>query len=400
MALQALFVLAAWMGASPLLGEETARAAGQEAGQVADWQSALDTIQRTCLRAYPPELLRTMTAEGEADAATGGTDEIPQSIDASPSDQQDFLTSTAELEKGLFYPIRLEDMLEAFEEYVKPGVRFLDLGSGDGRAVFLANVMGADATGIEYDPGMVAVSRKAMEALGETVDTERIHFIEGDFFKQPWSGYDVIFYFDLSSFEHHELRQKIARELDPGARLLVGHQQATFPGLALENRFKSVHVYRQPQSSMRDTSLAKRCTLEVEELHRFLENWRNGAVADNDDNFKRLSDVVSRSFHYIGPDGKVMRHRALLNQLRRDWGRWRPGNHAPGHGRIRIENLRVRLIEGPLVLVSYDEWQDVGGASQGKSSSALFRLEHGLPNRVAWMHLHQSALLPAKSAEN
>jgi hypothetical protein len=363
------------------------------AGETGAWQDTIDNIQRTCLRTYPPEMLRAMTTKGEGEEQVPGTDEIPESVDASPEEQQQFLTSTIELDKGLFYPILLEDLFEAFKEYVKPGVRFLDLGSGDGRVVFLANAMGAEATGIEYDHGMVDVSKKAMKALGDTVDPGRVRFIEGDFFEQPWSGYDVIFYFDLTSFEHHALRQKIAEELDPGARLLVGHQQGAFPGLALETLFPSVHVYRQPQSSMRDGSLPGRCKKEVKEIHRFLEHWYNGAIERSEESFARLSDAVARGFNYVGTNGRVMRRDVLLDQVRRAWGSWRqPGSTDPGSGRFRIENLRIRLIEGPLTLVSYEEWHEVDGRSQGKMTSALFRLEHGRPNRVAWSHLHQSEI--------
>ena len=357
------------------------------------WQETLDHIQRTCLRTYPPEMLRAMTTQGEGDEQVAGTDEIPETVDASPEEQQAFLTSTIELDKGLFYPILLEDLSAAFEEYVKPGVRFLDLGSGDGRVVFLANAMGAEATGIEYDEGMVDISLKAMDALGETVDPERIRFITGDFFEQSWSGYDVIFYFDLTSFEHHALRQKIARELDPGARLLVGHQQGAFPGLALETRFPSVHVYRQPQSSMRDATFTGRCTEEIVEMHRHLEAWFSGSAPRGEDGLAHLEAALSRSFVYVGADGKSVRRAELLRQLRRDRALWRrPGHAKPAEGRIRIENIQVRLVEGPLALVSYEEWQDVQGESRGRASTALFRLEHERPNRVAWVYLHQSAL--------
>lgn len=384
--LSCLFVLMASLWTAPLYADD-------HGDGDAAWQETIDHIQRTCLRAYPPEMLRAMTTVAEGENPTPGTDQIPESVDASPEEQENFLTSTIELDKGLFYPILLEDLIEALEQYVEPGVRFLDLGSGDGRVVFLASAMGAEATGIEYDPGMIEVSGKAMKALGDTVDPERIRFIEGDFFEHSWSGYDVIYYFDLTSFEHHALRQKIARELDPGARLLVGHQRAAFPGLALETLFPSVHVYRQPQSSMHDRSLSERCAAEVEEIHRFLEAWRNGAVARNDESFSRLSDAVARAFTYVGADGKALRRDAVLDRVRRGWGGWRePGGTAPGSGRIRIENLRTRFIEGPLAVVSYEEWHHVGGASQGRTTTALFRLEHGRPNDVAWVHLHQSEL--------
>lgn len=220
----------------PLAGEPTPR-------EPALRQDVLDRIQRECLRAYPPELLAEMAS---------GAQEIPTAVETDPKAQMKFLSKEVPLDKGLFYPILLEDLLPAFERYVTPGVRFLDLGSGDGRVLFMANALGARATGIEYDQAMVRVSRKAKKALRDLIDPGRVKIRRGDFFESSWSGYGVIYYFDLSSFEQERVRQKLAREMDPGAVLLVGHEQAPFPGLeletaypSLESRHPEVKVYRQ-----------------------------------------------------------------------------------------------------------------------------------------------------------
>jgi hypothetical protein len=204
-------------------------------------QETLDRIQRDCLRQYPPELLARMAS---------GVREIPEEVDADPEAQMQFLDKEIPLDKGLFYPILLEDMLPALERYVSPGVRFLDLGSGDGRVVFLANVLGADAVGIEFDKQLVRISRRAGKSLKGLVDPKRLKIVKGDFFASPWSGYDVIFFFDSSSFEPERVRRKLEREMDPGAVLVVGFEQAPFPGLELVERNRPHHpkitVYRQP----------------------------------------------------------------------------------------------------------------------------------------------------------
>ncbi len=212
-------------------------------------QAALDRIQRECLRLYPPELL--------AEMASGAT-EIPAEVEAAPEEQMQFLDKEVPRDKGLFYPILLEDMLPAFERYVTPSppggghtknVRFLDLGSGDGRVVFMAGLLGADAAGIEYDKQLVKISRQAGKALRDLIEPKRWKIKKGDFFKSPWSGYDVIFFFDLSSFEPERVRQKLRREMDPGAILIVGFEQSPFPGLELVERDRpnhpSITVYRQ-----------------------------------------------------------------------------------------------------------------------------------------------------------
>ncbi len=217
----------------------------QPAGNTEALETSLDRIQRECLRAYPPDLLAEMTS---------GKDEIPIDVESEPAGQMQFLSKEIKLEKGLFYPSLLEELLPAFRRYLQPGKKFLDLGSGDGRVLFLANVLGSDATGVEYDGRLVKVTRTAQESLGRLVDARRLHVVQGDFFELPWSGYDVVFYFDQSSFEQDRLREKIRTELDSDSRLIVAHEQAPFPGLEVEARFTDIKVYRRPVRNLKDNN--------------------------------------------------------------------------------------------------------------------------------------------------
>lgn len=363
-----------------LLGAEPTRAAADDISP-----EVLDRIQRECLRAYPTDMLRTMTG--------GAHDTIPTEVEEDPESQEEFLEAVLELDKGRFYPFLLEDLLEAFALYVKPGTRFLDLGSGDGRVVFLANALGADATGIEYNPQIFEISQRAAGSLEDLLDRQRLHLVQGDFFESSWSGYDVIFYFDLSSFEHHRLRKKIAQELDPGARLLVGHQRAVFPGLALETTVDDLHVYRQPGAVMHDPTFRARCEKEIHDLHQFFEDWFNGVLAPSEENLARVADVLAPGFVLIGPDGRATYREPLIRRLRRAHGSWRePGSDSPGTRRIRIEGFQTRLIEGPTAIAVYEEWHENGDEHKGRISTAFFRLEHGLPNEVRWYHLQETWL--------
>jgi SAM-dependent methyltransferase len=153
LAAMALFVLAL---AAPATG---CSAPGAPAVPAEELPDAVARIERECLRAYPPELLARMTREKQ--------ESIPPEVDADPSAQPEFLDRDLAVAKGIFYPSYLEELLPAFQHYIKPGSRFLDLGSGDGRVVFLAGLLGADAVGIEWEPELVAVSQGAMEALGD-----------------------------------------------------------------------------------------------------------------------------------------------------------------------------------------------------------------------------------------
>ncbi len=91
----------------------------------------------------------------------------------------------------------------------------IDLGSGDGRTVITAAKRGARALGIEYNPNLVALSKRnaAKENVGE-----RAQFVEGDLFESDFSQATVITLF-LSETLNLRLRQKFLN-LKPGTRIL------------------------------------------------------------------------------------------------------------------------------------------------------------------------------------
>ena len=91
----------------------------------------------------------------------------------------------------------------------------IDLGSGDGRTVITAAKQGARALGIEYNPNLVALSKRnaAKENVGE-----RAQFVEGDLFESDFSQATVITMF-LSETLNLRLRQRILN-LKPGTRVL------------------------------------------------------------------------------------------------------------------------------------------------------------------------------------
>src|ERR1051326_3942450 len=61
-----------------------------------------------------------------------------------------------------------------------PGDVHFDLGSGDGRTVITAAKRGANATGVEYNPNMVALSRRNAQKEGVA---DKAKFINGDIFE-------------------------------------------------------------------------------------------------------------------------------------------------------------------------------------------------------------------------
>jgi SAM-dependent methyltransferase len=96
-----------------------------------------------------------------------------------------------------------------------PSDYVIDLGSGDGRTVITAAKRGAHAVGIEYNPDMVALSKRNAEKEGVT---ERATFMKADLFESDFSKASVITMFLLPDI-NLKLRPKILG-LKPGTRIV------------------------------------------------------------------------------------------------------------------------------------------------------------------------------------
>ena len=104
-------------------------------------------------------------------------------------------------------------MLEIAE--VSPKDFVIDLGSGDGRTVIAAAKLGAKALGIEYNPDMVALSKKNAEEAGVTGKT---NFMNADLFECDLSEATVITMFLLPEI-NLKLRPRLL-DLKPGTRIV------------------------------------------------------------------------------------------------------------------------------------------------------------------------------------
>lgn len=98
---------------------------------------------------------------------------------------------------------------------VTPADVVLDLGSGDGITVITAARRGAIARGVEYDPDMVALSKKNAEAAGVA---DRATFVKEDLFETDLSKATVITLFLLQRI-NLQLRPKLL-DLKPGTRIV------------------------------------------------------------------------------------------------------------------------------------------------------------------------------------
>jgi SAM-dependent methyltransferase len=98
---------------------------------------------------------------------------------------------------------------------VTPKDYLIDLGSGDGRTVITAAKRGARALGVEYNPDMVALSRKNAQQAGVA---ERAEFVQADLFETDLSKATVITMFLLPDI-NLKLRPKLLG-LKPGTRVV------------------------------------------------------------------------------------------------------------------------------------------------------------------------------------
>jgi len=98
---------------------------------------------------------------------------------------------------------------------VTPQDYVIDLGSGDGRTVITAAKRGAKAMGIEFNPEMVALSRRNAAASG---GGEKATFVQGDIFKSDFSQATVITMFLLPDLN---LRLRpLLLDMKPGTRVV------------------------------------------------------------------------------------------------------------------------------------------------------------------------------------
>jgi hypothetical protein len=96
-----------------------------------------------------------------------------------------------------------------------PGDYVIDLGSGDGRTVITAAKRGIKAHGIEYNPDMVALSKRNAEKAGVA---DKATFAHADIFESDFSQATVLTLFLLTDL-NIKLRPTILK-MKPGTRVV------------------------------------------------------------------------------------------------------------------------------------------------------------------------------------
>ncbi len=101
---------------------------------------------------------------------------------------------------------------------LKPGEKMFDLGSGDGRIVFMAaGKFKADATGVEFDDSLYKQSMERIKTLGLTATARIIH---GDLMKQDYSSADLLTVY-LLPMSNDKVAPMLEKQLKKGARVVA-----------------------------------------------------------------------------------------------------------------------------------------------------------------------------------
>jgi SAM-dependent methyltransferase len=135
-----------------------------------------------------------------------------------PAGQKPFEPVSGQAGKDVVWVPSPPDMVNKMMELAKvtPADFVMDLGSGDGRNVIAAAKLGARALGVEYNPDMVALSRRLAQEAGVG---DKAQFVEADMYTYDISKATVMALF-LLPVNMNRLAPKFFN-LAPGSRIVA-----------------------------------------------------------------------------------------------------------------------------------------------------------------------------------
>lgn len=137
-----------------------------------------------------------------------------------------------------------------------------------------------------------------------------------------------------------------------------------------------------------DADLTRAAIAEVEALHVFFVAWLGGTVERGEAEFAPAR-ALAEGLTFIGPEGGMAEREGLVARLEAAHGVF-AGAEPPFS--IRIANAQAKPLGNGLCLVVYEEWQEIGGKTNGRLSSAVMRRDAGAPNGMEWLHVQETWL--------
>lgn len=130
--------------------------------------------------------------------------------------------------------------------HITKGTRVIDLGSGDGKLLFLAASYGAIATGFEINPFLVILTNfKAVFSPYRT----RVHAIWKNFWKADLSKADVILLY-LIPWKMEQLEQKLLKETKQGSKIVSNSFIFAHIPCTAKDEDNHVFVFTVPKKSV------------------------------------------------------------------------------------------------------------------------------------------------------
>jgi len=137
-----------------------------------------------------------------------------------------------------FVPSRLKSAKRMIElAHISKGTRVIDLGSGDGKLLFLAASQGGVAIGFEINPFLVLFTN--IKAFCSPYKT-RVRAIWKNFWNSNLSNADVVLLY-LIPWKMEKLEQKLLKETKPGT--LIISNSFIFPNIPCTNKDEINHVF-------------------------------------------------------------------------------------------------------------------------------------------------------------
>lgn len=169
----------------------------------------------------------------------------PFHIQVSLSDAKDeIMTKTGELLAATYGELLPESIVKILQSVgAKPGMRYYDLGSGFGKTVAMAYMLGLDATGVELVHQRWDGACKALDKLKEASPQEHgpgLRNIQSSFLEVDFTDADIVFT-DSVMFSEKLLQSMadIAKKMKPGTKIV------SFKGLP-GSEFKELQYIQGP----------------------------------------------------------------------------------------------------------------------------------------------------------
>lgn len=121
--------------------------------------------------------------------------------------------------KGAPYVPTMKNDIASFLKLanIKPEDKFVDIGCGDGRLLFASADQGAIATGYEISLIPYVLSKLKLLFLKEK---DNVKIIYANFWKKNLHDADLVYFFLMPKF-HDQLKEKFAKELRPGTKVIA-----------------------------------------------------------------------------------------------------------------------------------------------------------------------------------